>query len=286
MQVVDTSTRVAFLGPQGTFSHSAVLRQFPAEVSLKDFVTIDEVFTAVENGEADFGVVPVENSTEGAVNNTQDCLVDTSLKIVGEVIVPIEHHFLFKRGTDITRINKVVSHKQSLAQCRKWLVAQWPNLAQEEVASNAEAARRATVEDNVAAIAGEMAATIYGLEIAVSRIQDQRNNSTRFLVLSKSPAPPVGKDKTSILVYTENRPGALFRILEPFERNKVSLTKIETRPSKKEVWDYVFFIDFEGHVDDEPIKALFEKLKDCTAEVKVLGSYPMASPASVSGESR
>ena len=267
---------VAFLGPAGTFSHSAVLAVFGADASLLDCATIDDVFAAVQGGRAKYGVVPVENSTEGAVNNTLDCLVDTSLRITAEVVVPIEHHFMLKPGTALAAVRKVVSHKQSLAQCRKWLASNWPGLPQEEVSSNAQAARLASIQDGVAAIAGRMAAEFYGLEIVSSAIQDQRNNSTRFLVMGKHDREPTGRDKTSTLIYTENRPGALFRVLEPFEQHQVSLTRIETRPSRKEVWDYVFFIDFEGHVRDDAVQQVLNKLAGRTVEIKLLGSYPMA----------
>lgn len=267
---------VAFLGPAGTFSHSAVLTVFGQQVKLLDCATIDDVFGAVQNSRARYGVVPVENSTEGAVNNTLDCLVDTTLKIVAEVVVPIEHHFMVRPGTEAGSLIKVVSHKQSLAQCRKWLATHWPALPREEVASNAQAARIAAEQEGVAAIAGKMAADAYGLQITATAIQDQANNSTRFLVMGRHDRSPTGRDKTSTLIYTENRPGALFRVLEPFEQQQVSLTRIETRPSKKEIWDYLFFVDFEGHVSDEPVKQVLSQLTGRTVEVKLLGSYPMA----------
>jgi chorismate mutase/prephenate dehydratase len=270
------SGAVAFLGPAGTFSHSAVLDLFGRDTRLFDCATIDDVFSAVEKGSARYGVVPVENSTEGAVNNTLDCLVATELKIVGEVVVPIEHHFMVKPGTDLGNLAKVVSHKQSLAQCRKWLAGNWPTLPQEEAASNAQAARLAAQHTGVAAIAGRMAADAYGLEIVNSAIQDQSDNSTRFLVIGKHTRTATGKDKTSTLIYTENRPGALFRVLKPFEQHQVSLTRIETRPSRKEAWDYVFFIDFQGHCSDAAVKQVLAELTLCTVEIKVLGSYPMA----------
>lgn len=276
MTVASSPPKVAFLGPAGTFSHAAVLSYFGDGAALLECPTIDDVFAAVTAGNAEFGVVPVENSTEGAVNNTLDCLVDTALKIRGEVVVPIEHHLLIRPGSDPAAITKIVSHKQSLAQCRKWLARNWSKVAQTEVASNAEAARTAAAEPGTAAIAGAMAAKLYGLKVVAAGIQDQQDNSTRFLVLAKYFPDASGRDKTSALIYTENKPGALFRVLEPFERYQVSLTRIETRPSRKTVWDYVFFVDFEGHVDDEPVKQVLKRLKDCTAEVKILGSYPIA----------
>jgi len=267
---------IAFLGPAGTFSHAAVLAVFGSDVELLDCTTIDDVFGAVQEDRARYGVVPVENSTEGAVNNTLDCLVETALKIVAEVVVPIEHHFMVRSGTDCANLQKVVSHKQSLAQCRKWLMANWPQLRQEEASSNAEAARIVSQQDGVAAIAGRMAADTYGLEIVSSAIQDQCNNSTRFLVMGKHGRLPSARDKTSTLIYTENRPGALFRVLEPFEKHQVSLTRIETRPSRKEIWDYVFFVDFEGHESDAAVQQVLSQLGGRTVEVKLLGSYPVA----------
>jgi len=269
--------QVAFLGPKGTFSHRAVLKHFGDTVGMYPCRTIDDVFVQVASGVTQYGVVPVENSTEGAVNNTQDCLLDTAVKVVGEVVVPIEHFLLRRKNSSQHAVEKIVSHKQSLAQCRKWLTVNWPDTPQLDCNSNAEAARLASEDPSLAAIAGSTAAEIYNLEMLASKIQDQQHNSTRFLVLAMTPVPASGSDKTSVLIYTENKPGALFRVLEPFERIGVSLTKIETRPSQKEAWDYVFFIDFEGHAEDEVIKRLFDKLRQCTAEIKVLGSYPLAS---------
>ena len=270
------SADVAYLGPAGTFTHAAADRHFGEVVSKRSLPTIDEVFAEVEAGRARYGVVPVENSTEGAVNITQDCLMDTSLGIIAEVVIPIEHNFLLHRGASPESIRLVVSHRQSLAQCRHWLKAHWPALATAEVASNAEAARMASEDPTIAAIAGERAAQLYGLEILERRIQDQTNNSTRFLVLAREKAQRTGHDKTSILVYTENKPGALFRVLEPFNTFQVSLTKIETRPARDSIWAYVFFIDFEGHVEDPDVVCVLEQLKERTVSIKNLGSYPMA----------
>lgn len=268
--------RVAFLGPLGTFSHAAVDRHFGPDVAKHAVATIDDVFSEVEAGRSAWGVVPVENSTEGAVNNTQDCLIDTSLVIVAEVIIPIEHNLMMRHDTSPESITRIVSHRQSLAQCRGWLKQHWSHVTQQDVSSNAEAARLAAADSTTAAIAGERAASLYGLDIRFQRIQDQHNNSTRFLVLGKSCPGPSGRDKTSILVYTENKPGALFRVLEPFDRYQVSLTKIETRPARDNIWAYVFFIDFEGHIEDEAVQQVFEKLRDCTVKIRNLGSYPAA----------
>jgi chorismate mutase/prephenate dehydratase len=267
---------VAYLGPPGTFTHSAVDRYFGLDATATSVASIEEVFAEVESGRAQFGVVPVENSTEGAVNNTQDCLVDTSLCIVAEIVIPIVHNFMLRYDSKPGELTEIVSHRQSLAQCRRWLQAHWPDLQAREVSSNAEAARLASEDPHIAAIAGERAARLYDLKIESARIQDQANNCTRFLVLSAHRGVPTGRDKTSILVYTENKPGALFRVLEPFNTHQVSLTKIETRPARDGVWAYVFFIDFEGHADDPAVKQVFEELKGRTVKIKQLGSYPMA----------
>ncbi len=272
---------VAFLGPLGTFSQAAVDKHFGPDVTKLSVATIDDVFVEVESGRACFGVVPVENSTEGAVNNTQDCLVDTSLYIVAEVVIPIEHNFLLRRDAAADGITRVVSHRQSLAQCRRWLKENWPRVDKQEVSSNAEAARLAADDPGTAAIAGERAAELYGLRVHARSIQDQRNNSTRFLVLARDQVMSTGRDKTSILVYTENKPGALFRVLEPFEKQQVSLTKIETRPARgsthDNIWAYVFFIDFEGHREDQAVQSVFAQLEGRAVKIKNLGSYPIAS---------
>jgi len=279
-QIKPNSAIVAFLGPMGTFTHAAVDHYFGVDAPKLSAATIDDVFTEVENGRARFGVVPVENSTEGAVNNTQDCLVDTSLQIIAEVIIPIEHNFLLRSDAKLGDIRRIVSHRQSLAQCRAWLAAHFPQIEKVEVASNAEAARLASQDPDTAAIAGLRAAELYSLQVLHARIQDQQNNCTRFLVLAKDGVAPSGRDKTSILVYTENKPGALFRILEPFDTYQVSLTKIETRPARDSVWAYVFFIDFEGHINDPVVRKVFEQLEGRTLNIKHLGSYPMAKVAS------
>lgn len=268
--------KIAYLGPEGTYTQLAALEFFGEQAKLSNYVSIDDVFIAVEDREVTYGVVPVENSTEGAINNTQDCLVDCKSRIVGEQIVSIEHSLLARKGVSKSSIKKIVSHKQSLAQCRAYLAKNFPDAEQIECPSNADAAIRAQAESGTAAIASELAGRLYNLQSLDCRIQDKSNNRTRFLVLALEDVAPTGADKTSILVYTQNKPGALFRVLEPFENFQISLTKIETRPSKKEAWEYVFFIDFEGHVADEPTKKLFAALKKGGVEVKVLGSYPLS----------
>lgn len=268
--------KIAYLGPEGTYTQLAALEFFGDDAELLDCASIDDVFAAVENGEVAYGVVPVENSTEGAINNTQDCLIDSSTKIVGEQIISIEHSLLALENSSKSDIKKIVSHKQSLAQCRGYLAKNFPEAEQIECPSNAEAAIRAQTDSGTAAIASELAGRLYSLKILDRRIQDKSNNRTRFLVLALEDTASTGSDKTSILVYTENKPGALFRVLEPFENYQLSLTKIETRPSKKEAWEYVFFIDFEGHTNDETTKKLFATLRQGGVEVKILGSYPLS----------
>ena len=273
---IKSTGKIAYLGPEGTYSQLAALEFFGSDAQLLNCASIDDVFAAVENKKVAYGVVPVENSTEGAINNTQDCLIDSSTKIAGEQIVSIEHSLLVLENTSKSDIKKIVSHKQSLAQCRGYLTKNFPKAEQVECPSNAEAAIRAQSDFGSAAIASELAGQLYNLQSLDMRIQDISNNRTRFLVLAFENTSPTGSDKTSILVYTENKPGALFRVLEPFEKFQLSLTKIETRPSKKEAWEYVFFIDFEGHVLDEATKNLLATLVQGGVEVKVLGSYPLS----------
>lgn len=257
----------------------AAKAHFKSEVSFVPCGSIEDVFSSVSDGVNHYGVVPVENSTEGAVNNTQDCLIDSTLTIVGEVVLPITHNFLVNQTVSeksLSQITRIVSHKQSLAQCRSWLQTHFPEVEIVEVSSNAQAAKLASENSTTAAIAGDLAADIYNLKVIHRAIQDKSNNSTRFLVVScaSEVTTATGADKTSVLIYTDNKPGALFRILAPFENLEVSLSKIETRPSKIEAWEYVFFIDFDGHALDPTIIELFARLESCTAEIKVLGSYP------------
>lgn len=272
---IDTGVgaKVAYLGPEGTYSQLAALEFFGADIDLVDCASIDDVFAAVEEKSVSFGIVPVENSTEGAINNTQDCLVDSSSRIVGEQVVSIEHSLLAQSTTTKNDIRRIASHKQSLAQCRQYLARNFPKVEQLECSSNGQAAILAQRHADTAAIASELAGRVYNLHSLETCIQDKSNNRTRFLALAMGEVPATGSDKTSILVYTENKPGALFRVLEPFEKYQLSLTKIETRPSKKEAWEYVFFIDFEGHVDDAATKKLFDALQQGGVVVKILGSY-------------
>ena len=269
--------KVAFLGPEGTFTQTAVLRHFGHSVRALPLASIDEVFHEVESANADFGVVPIENSTEGTVNHTLDRFLSSPLKICGEVELRI-HQFLMGKMTSLERIARVCSHQQSLAQCRSWLQDHLPDVERVSVASNAEAARRARDEDGTAAIAGQTAAEVYGLEVLATDIEDRPDNTTRFLVLGRKLFQPSGEDRTTVLVSVSHgqAPGALFRLLEPLARHRVSMTRIESRPSRRRKWDYVFFIDLEGHCADKPVAQALAALKRRASLYRVLGSYPRA----------
>jgi chorismate mutase/prephenate dehydratase len=269
--------KVAFLGPEGTFTQTAVLTHFGHSVRALPLASIDEVFHEVESANADFGVVPIENSTEGTVNHTLDRFLSSPLKICGEVELRI-HQFLMGKMTSLERIVRVCSHQQSLAQCRSWLQDHLPEVERIGVASNAEAARRARDEDGTAAIAGEIAAEVYGLEVLATDIEDRPDNTTRFLVLGRKLFEPSGEDRTTLLVAVSHgqAPGALFRLLEPLARHRVSMTRIESRPSRRKKWDYVFFIDLEGHCADKPVAQALAALKRRASLFRILGSYPRA----------
>ncbi len=264
---------VAFLGPEGTFTQAAALKHFGHSVHTRPLAAIDEVFREVEAGSAHFGVVPVENSTEGVINHTLDMFMRSSLTICGEVELRIHHHLI---GRERKNIKKIYSHQQSLAQCREWLDAHLPDVERVAVSSNAEAVRRAANEEGTAAIAGETAAEIYQVPVLEAKIEDNPDNTTRFLVIGQQAVPPSGDDKTSLLVSTPNRPGALYRLLSPFERNGISMSRIESRPSRLANWEYVFFIDINGHVQEEAVIKALENLKTDSPMFKVLGSYPKA----------
>ncbi|UZJ61844.1 prephenate dehydratase [Pseudomonas sp. KU26590] len=268
--------KVAYLGPEGTFTQAAALKHFGHAVISKPMAAIDEVFREVVAGAVNFGVVPVENSTEGAVNHTLDSFLEHDMVICGEVELRIHHHLLVGESTKTDSISRIYSHAQSLAQCRKWLDAHYPNVERVAVASNAEAAKRVKGEWNSAAIAGDMAAGLYGLTRIAEKIEDRPDNSTRFLMIGNQEVPPTGDDKTSIIVSMSNKPGALHELLVPFHENGIDLTRIETRPSRSGKWTYVFFIDFVGHHRDPLIKAVLEQISQEAVALKVLGSYPKA----------
>ena len=266
---------IAFLGPEGTFTHEAALKHFGHSVKTTPLSAIDEVFREVESGASHYGVVPIENSTEGVVNHTLDSFLQSPLKISGEVELRIHHHLL-SAGTHLEQIERVYSHQQSLAQCREWLDINLSRTERIGVSSNAEAARRILSEPNAAAIAGDTAAEKYGLEILRSNIEDHPNNTTRFLIIGRPNASPSGNDKTSVIVSARNKPGSLFRLLEPLARHRVSMTRIESRPSHCINWEYVFFLDMEGHMDDEHVSAALKELRDEADLFNILGSYPRA----------
>jgi chorismate mutase/prephenate dehydratase len=264
---------IAFLGPEGTFTQAAALKHFGHSVKTQPLATIGDVFREVESGNASYGVVPVENSTEGVITHTQDQFMNSPLHICGEVELRIHHHLLGK-DKDISKVKRIYSHRQSLAQCREWLESNMPGVEQRDVSSNAEAARLAAQEADTLAIAGDAAADIYGLNVLVRNIEDEPDNTTRFLVIGKRVTPPSGKDKTSLLISTQNKPGSLYRVLEPLVKHKISMTRIESRPSRRGMWDYVFFIDCEGHREDANVAAALAELEQEASFLKILGSYP------------
>ncbi|MDZ7662762.1 prephenate dehydratase [Thiohalophilus sp.] len=266
---------IAFLGPEGTFTQAAALKHFGHSVQTLPLGTIGDVFREVESGNASYGVVPVENSTEGVINHTLDEFMSSSLSICGEVELRIHHHLLSK-NPDIRNIHKVYSHRQSLAQCRKWLDMHLSQVQQIDVSSNAEAARLASTDPESAAIAGESAADIYALGYLAKNIEDHPENTTRFLVVGKRETPLSGNDKTSMLVYTRNRPGALYTMLAPFAKHNISMSRIESRPSHQGMWNYAFFIDIEGHIDSDNVRQAIDELEQTASMVKILGSYPRA----------
>jgi chorismate mutase/prephenate dehydratase len=270
--------RIAYLGPEGTFSQAAVYKHFGHAIGDIPCTTIDEAFRAVETGKADYCVVPVENSTEGSVSRTLDLIVGSPLKVCGEVYLPVHQHLL-RKIEGLHGISKVYSHAQSLGQCQHWLNQNLPGVERISVPSNSEAARLASLEDSAVAIAGETAAEIYGLKLISRRIEDEPNNTTRFLVLSQEEASPSGRDKTSLVLSIPNRPGALVDLLKPFSEAGVSLTKLESRPARQGNWEYLFFVDCEGHRQDDKVVAVLAKVSSEAAMLKVLGSYPSAAIA-------
>lgn len=267
---------VAYLGPSGTYTQSAALKQFGHSTNVRAQPSIVDVFHAVESEASHFGVVPVENSTEGSVNQTLDCFIDSQLRVCAEVNLPIHHAFMTKHGAEDSSIKRIYSHEQSLAQCRNWLREHYPDIPKHAVASNAEAARLVQEEEGAAAIAGELAADQFQLQIVHARIEDKVSNSTRFFVLGKRKIGPSGTDKTSLLVYAANRAGSLVDILTPFQQHDISLTRVVSRPAPAGNWSYVFFIDFDGHEDEALVQEVLEEVRAVAFDVKVLGSYPRA----------
>jgi chorismate mutase/prephenate dehydratase len=268
---------VAFLGPEGTFTHAAAQKHFGAGALAKPVSAIDQVFTQVENGEATYGVVPVENSTEGMVNHTLDNFMQSSVKICGEVELPINLHLLANPDATKQSVKRICAHQQALAQSRSWLDQHWPDVPREAVGSNALAAKMAQDDPSVAAIAGSMAVELYGLATLSENIQDLSSNTTRFLIVGREGVGTSGDDKTSVIVSTHNKPGALYTLLGSFERENIMLTRIDTRPSRTENWAYVFFMEFEGHIDEPAVQKVLDELKEQSIVLKTLGSYPKAA---------
>ena len=273
---LERPTSVAYLGPEGTFTQQAGLKHFGHSSLAKPVATIDQVFREVEAGAVNYGVVPVENSTEGVVSHTLDRFMNSSVKIVGEVELRIHHNLMIGSNTDPARITRIYSHSQTLGQCRVWLDEHYPHAERVALSSNAEAAKRVKSEWNSAAIAGDIAADLYELSILAQKIEDRPDNSTRFLVVGTEDTQPSGNDKTSIMLRMKNKPGALHELLAPFRDHGVDLTRLETRPSKSENWTYVFFLDFREHAENPKVKTVFAMLREMSLDLKVLGSYPVA----------
>lgn len=270
---LESPMKVAFLGPKATFSHLATMQQFGLSAELVPQKSIPAVFEEVEKGKALYGVVPVENSTEGVVSHTLDMFVESSLKITAEILLEV-HHDLLSRTGRMEDIKKVYSHPQPLAQCRQWLDENLPGIPVVDVASTATAAQIVSDDYAAAAIASELAASLYDLKVVRSRIEDQVNNFTRFLVIARAGIERSGNDKTSVMFSVKDEPGILCRMLEPFAKRGINLSKIESRPYKKKAWEYIFFLDLYGHASDPDVAVALEELKECCQFLKVLGSYP------------
>ena len=264
---------VAYLGPQGTFTESAALKHFGHAIEGVPLDGIGAVFRRVESGGGDYGVVPIENSTEGVVGHTLDLFVASDLSICGEVELEV-HHCLMASGDGLQEIDKIYSHQQSFAQCRQWLDANLAHVPREPVASNGEAARRAAGEKRSAAIAGEGAAADYGLQVLARNIEDEPGNTTRFVVIGHRSVGPSGEDKTSVLFSTRDRPGALYELLESFKSRDINMTRIESRPSHRGKWNYLFYVDIEGHAAEENVAAALAEIGERAPFYKYLGSYP------------
>jgi chorismate mutase/prephenate dehydratase len=269
---LEKSLTVAYLGPEATFTHQAAIRRFGSSLRYTSQKTITDVFSEVSKNRADYGVVPIENSTEGVVTHTLDMFVDSDLKIVSQIVLRIQHCLLSK-GTR-AQIKKLYGHPQSLGQCRGWIQMHLPRVEIIETSSNARSAEFAARDKSSAAIAGMLAAEKYKLEILEQDIQDNAANATRFLVLGRQCSPPTGSDRTSVMFSILDRVGALYRALSPFRRHRINMTKIESRPSKRKAWEYFFFVDCDGHMSDPKVAKALKALGEDCSYVKVLGSYP------------
>ncbi|TFZ44698.1 prephenate dehydratase [Stenotrophomonas maltophilia] len=270
--------KIGYLGPEGTFSQQAVLKHFGRSALGLPMASIEEVFQEVEAGNADFGVVPVENSGQGTIQITLDMFLTSNLKICGEVELRVQQYLMSRSGR-IEDIERIYAHPQSFMQTSAWLRANLPKAEKIPVSSNAEGARRARNADDAAAIGGESAGHVYGLKKVVTKpIQNDADNTTRFLVVGRNIFPTSGHDRTSVLVFIHDKPGALFDVLSPFARHGISMNRIESRPSHHGKWEYGFFIDLAGHIDDAPMQAALAELEAHSAQIKILGSYPVAVP--------
>lgn len=270
---LEKSLRIAYLGPRASFTNLAAIKKFGSQVTYVPCNNFADIFQQVESGESDYGVVPIENSIEGAVTYTFDLLVDSDLKICSQILLEISHNLLSKYPLD--KIRKVYSNPQVFGQCRHWLFNNLPHADLIDVASTTKAAQIAAKEKNAACIASLLAADVYGLKVVKKDIEDLAHNITRFLVIANHDVPATGKDRTSILFSIKDKVGALHAMLTPFYKNNINLTKIESRPSKKKAWDYYFFVDFEGHRDDKKVKRALTQLEDMCKYLKILGSYPV-----------
>ncbi len=288
-RALEQTTRVAYLGPAGTFSQQAVHKHFGHEVEALAEADIDACFHAVETGRGDFAIVPVENSTEGAIGRTLDLIVSSPLRICGEVMLPIHQTLMRKapppkpspikgEGANAwpTPINRVYGHAQSLAQCQQWLSRHLPHAERISVVSNSDGARRAATEPDAATLGSEAAAELYGLAVVEARIEDEASNTTRFLVLGQTDAPPSGCDKTSLAIGAHNQPGAVVKLLQPLADAGISMSRLESRPSRSSKWEYLFFVVCEGHRQDARLAAALTEIEARAAFLKVLGSYPAA----------
>lgn len=268
------SQKISYLGPEGTFTHLAAIKYFGSFAQFEPEDNIKNIFESVEKGITKFGVVPIENSNEGTVTYTLDMFMQYEVKIAGEIIIPITHNLLSLTG-EKEKIKKIYSHPHARAQCREWLRKNMPEVPVYDVASTAEAARQASLDEEIAAIASDFAANIYGLKFVAKHIEDYKNNYTRFFILGKTFPNKTGSDKTSIMFSLQDKPGTLYNALKPFKDSGLNLTKIESRPAKMRKWEYIFFVDFMGHIEDENVHKTLEEVKNYCIELVHLGSYPM-----------
>ncbi|MCP4188354.1 MAG: prephenate dehydratase, partial [Gammaproteobacteria bacterium] len=268
--------KIAYLGPEGTFTQSAALKHFGHSVSTVPMSSIPDVFNSVESGHADYGLVPFENSTEGVISHTLDMFFDSRLKVCGEVEIRVHHH-LANQSQDVSKIKRIYSHQQSFAQCRRWLDQNFPGIDRIAVSSNGEAARLAKQETDAAAICGLPAVEAFGLKICYENVEDVSDNTTRFVIIGNQDIAPSGCDKTSLLISAKNEPGALLGLLQPLADHGISMNKIESRPAPNRKWEYMFFVDIDGHQQDGNFIDAMDDLKQKAALLKILGSYPKAS---------